>query len=399
MRSYFFLQCKRIKKILPLILGITLALFLAVGLLLALLPQGEEQAPARFRIGITGDTKNEFIALGVGAFQTFDSSRFTIEFEMMEQEQAQEEFAKGRISAYVILPENFIEKALHGTLDPIQYVTGSGESGLVPIFKYEITEAITDLLIYSEKGTYGFAAVGEELGMRPEEISRRMDEISLEYVAMIIHRADVYTVETVGVAEGDSLIDYYIGGLSVFLLMLMGLPFAVVMIRKDASLSLMLRAKGHSPLRQLLCEYGAHCGAMLLLIGLLFALLWAGQGFGLLPADPLAALWGRMLPVLMMVCAFNLFLFEACASFVSGVLTHFLLTLGLCYLSGCFYPLYAFPITVQKMAPFLPTGAARLWLTPDAPLQSLGLIGGYLLLFFLLAQAVRSHKLQRRSIG
>ena len=66
-----------------------------------------------------------------------------------------------------------------------------------------------------------------------------------------------------------------------------------------------------------------------------------------------------LIPVIVMLSAFNLMLFEISKNVVSGVLLHFFSTLLLCYISGCLYPIYAFPEIIQKLDYILPTGIAR----------------------------------------
>ena len=45
---------------------------------------------------------------------------------------------------------------------------------------------------------------------------------------------------------------------------------------------------------------------------------------------------------------------------IGGVLMQFFVTLALCFVSGCLYPITFFPDAVQKLAKFLPTGIARM---------------------------------------
>ena len=60
-----------------------------------------------------------------------------------------------------------------------------------------------------------------------------------------------------------------------------------------------------------------------------------------------------------MVSAFNLMIFELSGNLVNGMLLHFFSALSLCYVSGCFFPIYSFPTIVQPLSVFLPTGVAR----------------------------------------
>ena len=56
-------------------------------------------------------------------------------------------------------------------------------------------------------------------------------------------------------------------------------------------------------------------------------------------------------------------LFTLSGNMVSGLLLHFFGAIGLCYVSGCIYPISAFPMAVQRLAAWLPTGIARHYLS------------------------------------
>ena len=57
--------------------------------------------------------------------------------------------------------------------------------------------------------------------------------------------------------------------------------------------------------------------------------------------------------------ALSFFLFTLARDYMAGVLLHFFGTLTLCFISGCMYPVYFFPVALQKISAYLPTGLAR----------------------------------------
>ena len=82
-----------------------------------------------FKIAISGDTDSEYIGLGLTAVQTIDDTRITIEFLELKEEEAKAALKSGNISAYVVLPENFIDNAIAGNVDKIRFVTTAGDLG------------------------------------------------------------------------------------------------------------------------------------------------------------------------------------------------------------------------------------------------------------------------------
>ena len=89
-------------------------------------------------------------------------------------------------------------------------------------------------------------------------------------------------------------------------------------------------------------------------------------------------------------------LFTLSGNMVSGLLLQFFGVIGLCYVSGCIYPISAFPMAVQQLAAWLPTGIARHYLsTAFSDASAWGSLGGlmlYTLAFLALALLVRVRK-------
>ena len=399
MKKYFNLQLKLCGKLLPFVLGVTLALVLGLGLILSgLLTAFRSNEESKvFKVAMSGDTDNTYLQWGLAALQMADDSQFSVSVLEMSREQAHAALEKGEISAYVILPEDMMEKALAGEdFEPITYVTSAGVEGISSFLKREVTKLVTEIVVYSQKGSYGLQELLE--AHDPEaEIEDNMTALALEYADIIIHRDEFYKAEVLGVSDGLTTGDYYICAAVIILLMLMGLPYAAIYIRRDYALPRMLRSRGFSGARQLICEYGAHSLSMLLLGAFLLALAAAAlKVTGVETALPLGGLALGLIPVLLMIAALNMLVFTLSGNIVSGLLLHFFGAIGLCYVSGCIYPISAFPMAVQKVAGFLPTGIARQHLsTAFSGASGWGSLGGlvlYSLMFFGLALLVRVRK-------
>lgn len=185
MKRYFYLQLKRGLKVFPFILLTALiilasvaAIFLAVQ---SRMQNSEENQ--RFKIAITGDLDDKYSQLGLAVLQNFDDTRFAIELVEMTTDEAEAQLKKGAVSAYVVLPENFIERALSGDVDRVTYVTSAGGQNIVSMFKNEFTALITDMVVHSEKGTYAISSAVKDSGL--SGAGKYMDELSMEYVDLI----------------------------------------------------------------------------------------------------------------------------------------------------------------------------------------------------------------------
>ena len=78
---------------------------------------------------------------------------------------------------------------------------------------------------------------------------------------------------------------------------------------------------------------------------------------------------------------------------VSFVLLQFFLSTALCFVSGCMYPVYFFPVSVQRVAAWLPAGLARSQLasciTGENDVQTLLLLLAYALVFSIVGISAR----------
>lgn len=390
MGKYFVLQIKRLLRLLPLVLCVVLVLFgslsAAYGAMLRMDEADGDQT--RFKVGMCGTAGDTYIQLALAALETFDSSRFAIEIVEMEEAEAERVMNRGEIAAYVVIPEGFVEEAMYGRILPLKFVSTVGAAGVVSVLKEEITHVIGDILVGAQKGIY---AAGEAMSDAGHSSGRVINDLSIEYAEFAFFRSKTYSVTELGISDGLGLAGYLLCGFSVLFLLLICLPFASVYVRRDPSFGRMLAARGRYAADQICCEFLAFFLTVAVLACALVSVLWAGGVLQVYYTDWSAALYA--LPALLVICALSFLLFEMAADLISGVLLHFFGTLALCFVSGCLYPAFFFPESVQKLAAWLPTGLARIQfagaLTGDRSAYATVALLGYSLLFFLLALGIR----------
>ncbi len=405
MLKYFFLQLKRLSRVFVIIMSVTLILVLGVSLILTMLTDRavDSSEKQKFRIAMCGDTDGEYIKLGLNALESLDDSRFSLEIIVMSEEDARRSLLDGDISAFVILPENFIENALAGDFSTITFVTAAGQNNVVAMFKNEIAYLVTDLVVYSQKGTYGTydALVNNNASDDAYEL---MNLISLEYTQLVFDRSGVYSYRALGISDGMGLIEYYICSISILFCMIMGIPFSCIYIKKDRSLDRIMLSRGYRERVVLICEYAVHALCMLLLCVMsVMVLKYTGVTSGTLAGIDREYLFDfaiRMIPIVLMISAFNIMIFELFDNIVSGVVSHFFLALSLCYTSGCMYPIFTLPKVMQQVSAVLPTGIARSYsagaFTQQQCMSKLWMIAAYTLGFLCVAYIVRVYKTRMR---
>ena len=410
MKTYLYLQCKRVLRFFPFVATVSAVMLLSLAIILnnAVFLDSNSEEKQRFRVAIVGNSEDSYLDLAMSAAETFDSSRFSVEFLKIDEETAQNSLREGSISAYVVVPDGFVRSALRGNLKTLKYVTTTGSSELAGIFKDELTSVISRVLEEAQKGVYGLGNALRENDLQ-EMTSEHMDSISIEYLTFILDRNNLYRTNELGLSDNVALPEYLLCGISVLFLFLIGLPYAPVFIRKDFSLNKKLITQGHKNYKQILSEFIAYFLVNVLLVVLiLFILTFAGSIMGGVVSEFTPAIADiftiivQILPVMLVLTSISFLLFELSENIVNGILIYFFSTIALCYVSGCLYPIYTFPQIIQDISVFLPTGIARSHfancITGASSLSALWLII-YSAVFLSISLILRIHKTTGRYDG
>ena len=353
MGKYFYLQLKRLLKIIVPVLLVAAILFgclaLAYQAVVSLTDDSKEQTKIKF--GVVGTAGDTFLEMGMLALNTIDSSRFAIRFVTMEEAEAEEQMRRGEIAAFVVIPEGFIDKAMCGEIMPVKYVSTAGAVGIVTLLKDEITKMVEDIVIETQKGIFG---AGDAL--RDEGLSggAAENEITFKYFDFIFSRSKMYAVSQLGNAEEIGLEEYLLSGFCVVLLTLVCLVFAPMMVRSDMSIARVLAAARRPVALQAFCDFSVYLIGIFSVIAVLMGVaLYTGW------VELTAGLVVQWIAIVIAMGALSFLLYELTSNLISGVLLQFFALLALCFVSGCFYPVTFFPEPVQTLAAYLPTGIAR----------------------------------------
>ena len=90
MRKYFYLQIKRLLKILPPLLIACLVISVALGIFLGGMIENDKNDAKnqKFKISVVGSTKDNYLSMGITALETLDSTRFAVEIEQTDEKTA-----------------------------------------------------------------------------------------------------------------------------------------------------------------------------------------------------------------------------------------------------------------------------------------------------------------------
>lgn len=366
--AYVLAQLKRALRVAPAQLAADLLVCACAGMFAYLLvAQGALAAGgARYRIGMVGDLTDSYLGFGITALQEMDDSRFMIELVGMSEEEAEAAFSRGELYAVMRVPDGLLASVVCGDNDClITYTPAEGQKGLGTMVMGEITDIASTLVTSSQSAIYAMQRVLVDQG-RGDEVSRETDKLNLSLINLVLSRSGFCEVEILGYADGLSMELYYFCHAVLLFLLLAGLLNCALFARRSEALAQFMKGRGVGAFPQILGEYLAYLG--LVVMGLLVLCLplacafarelivipeWEGMG-----ASPFWAFFGTLFPVAAMFGAMQFFLYEAAEGIVNGILLQLFCGIGLGYLAGYFYPSAFFPERMRMIGRILPSGAA-----------------------------------------
>ncbi len=409
MKAYFISQIKRVFKLLPVIIAVTILLCLVLAVVFGTVLKLDSQSDKnnKFVIAIVGDTEDTYLDMGIKALETIDSSRFAIEFTHTDEENAKTSLKNGDVSAFVVIPDDFVESVMYGEIIPIKFYTSPDSVGMVTIFKDEITKAVSDILIESQRGIYGlYHAMGKNA--TEAQAVEHMNELCIEYVELILNRSDMYDNKLLGISDGLSVEGYFLCGFITLFFFLFGIACTPVFVKRDLTLNKILLSKGKGSLKQIISEFLAYLSVLMLMVVMVLLVLSL--------ITPLKAIVPeleymdlsyafmlsiKLIPIIAMIASFHFILFELTSDIISGVLLQFLASVAVTYICGCFYPIQFFPTAIQRVSVYLPASISRSFIAGCLKEESLvltllmSLI--YITVFIALTVIIRNYKLTGRS--
>jgi len=402
---YLSAQTKRAIKIYPAIIFFTALLTICISVIFTsiLIQSDEDESQMKIPVGVVGDFGDSFLGVGMFALKNFDSSKYYLDFISMTEDEAEKELESNDIRAYIVIPENFIENAINGDTQKIQYVSKNNPAILGPILMEEIISVVSDMVIDSQKGIYGFDAILDKYGTREEKSADLIKDISLDYVDIILDRENIFSVKYVDNSGGLGFKEYYFCVFFMLIVLLCGIICVQYATKSDLSLSRLLYSKGYGVVMQTIADFIPMFAMIALTSILCISVIGAFMGGGVIShvssVKDVLLFAIRALPSIVLVTVMQFLVYELVSNIISGVLLQVLVTVSTAYVSGLFFPIYTLPSAVRSLARFIPTKTAfdqvGNALRGDFGIFSVLLCVMYSVLLFALACAARKFKLRR----
>jgi len=408
-KTYLQLQIKRTTKIAPAILMITLATVFCIALTASILLYNNSKSgdKTKLNIGIVGDTTGTHLGIGITALENFDSSRYSIDFQEMPEEEAIRKLNNHEISGYIEIPDDFVEGIVTGDNHPATYVVLEDITGFETALMSEIANVASDWILLSQRAIYSM----QRIMLDSDECDRNTlyeytDELNLEYIKHILGRKEIYDVTETGIKDSITMEGYYICGIIIFFLLIWGISCNKLLLKKNYAMSKALYSRGIKNGWQLFCEYFCYLMftiSTLLVLAFIFGIVISIKDFGikeLKTAGVIDALFFviKIIPVIIMLTLMHTIFYEMVSGTVNAIVLQFIVAAVLAYISGCFYPNTFFPETIQSFAAILPSGVGfsyiRKSMTGMSVISDLGLITIYSMAFATISLFLRKHRME-----
>lgn len=375
--SYLRIQLKRTAVYLPFVLLISALILGTMFTIFTAASQSHMDDPGKqkVQIGIVGNTDNAYLNIIFRTLRTLDSSRYSLDFKFLDEDEANAELEAQRITSYLVIPDGYVEAIEKGEYPPLQVVCNSNTTGFGAAITREIVMSISDITTVSISTLdSGYSFVRENLS--DVSASGVYDKMVVRYIDVLLSRTQLYETKEVGVSFGQGFESYYMCALSVLFMMIWGVTAAPMFSRRNRELKKMLSADGFGTAGQISAEFMAYMLLMafgmicayvtaLLAVKLVSPIIWERIGMEL--SDIFAFAAKALFPMLVFG-AWNFMLFEAVNSTVSAILIQSLSAIVMGYASGAFYPPTMLPSQIRAFGQFLPSGVSIRFLSqPSVP--------------------------------
>lgn len=399
--SYFRLYLKKASKsfVAVALCVIILACVLALTAYVMVDTDQNNVSRQKIRVGIAGDTQGTHLGIGFETIAQADDISFSVDFVDMTEEEAEKALAELEISAYVLVPDNYVSSLVKGEDAVLTFVMTKSSADISAILMSEVAQVLSPLVTDSESGIYAMMDYGYDNDA--DGMADKINRLNLKYITEILDRSSAFKLSTLGI-DSLSTAEYYVCGIITFFLLVVSVACCPFFADKNLPMGRLLVSKGTKPWCIILCEYLSY----LTVVWLSVTLLSIGGGAICQLADMgIDPSWVFRLPVaifpcILMISSMQFVVYELTSGIISGVLAQFALSAALGYISGCFYPYYMFPQSIQRIASVLPSGITFEFLRENIALRENNVLGVcliYTAIFLVVSVLARKKRLSEET--
>lgn len=360
-KRYFKLLIKRNNSYLPFTLpGSIILCFFVIGLAAMIyLNLPLPGSTRKYEIGVVGDSDDKYLNLGVDIIMGHDSIGDVFEYRWTKSEkEAYRLFTHEKIDAYVIFHKGWKDSIETGKNNvPVKVVVASGQKGISSILIGKAIDTLSDFLGITQTSAFSVYEVGLEHG--DKNPGKESDDFIVDMLNLTLDRNRMISINNVkSPGGGYSSARNFTEGSTLFAMLLLGIIYSPIFLRRNVLIEKLLKARGVGAYRQVFLEYFSYLLHYLFCLLVVFLIMNAG----VTAINHRSIL--RFIPEIIIVSvAFSSMQF-LCFELTEGVVSSLMLQAGalagMSYISGYFYLKTMFPKPILLLGTVLPTGRALL---------------------------------------
>lgn len=377
------------------------------------LNSGDENS--KVKIGLAGADSSPYLKTGLTLLESAEGSKSAVSFvEYSSEKDAKDALRSGKVAAVLSIPEGLVDSLLAGGQGSMTCILPGSGTGMGTLLVRELSKTVSKIIGNLETASYTLSLFYQKSGVtNPDDIAAAQTDLLYTSIEKLLGRRHLFQIRRIQTDTTLTIESYYLAAMLLLLFLLLGVMCAGSYIRTRYALPALLKIRGLGPGGQIASEYLS----LLTLFLAVGVLLLPAVGFGLGKMDirfaelirfghPLfegfMVFCARSVPVLFLIAALDLMLYELADSLIAGVLLHFLTMIALSYLSGVFYPVSSMPSAVRALSPFLPTAQALIYETgllkrDTASFSSLYLMLAWSAVFLCVTVLLRRRNILRKA--
>lgn len=305
-------------------------------------------------LGVVMEDDSELAVTVKDAVLGMSEVNSSIDFQFVSRDEAMDRLSSGRLAAALIIPEDTAYNIIHGVNTPMTVVFPEN-SGMEAVIIKEIADSLSTMLSSAQAGIYSIYDFynNHNAAAYKSDALRRMN---LKYINLVATGDTMFDTNEVTATGSIPLMTYYIAGSLVLFALLFGTNCFSFIKTMPSVTSKVLTLNGTPLILQGLSSY----------LSILLA-----QTVVIFTTVPVVVLTMNMFNLtlslsgiirLIIVIPVFLLLSSSIMYFVSVLTVHnmgrimitFFVSIGMCFLSGCFIPLVMLPGIIQIISRFMP---------------------------------------------
>ena len=370
-RLYLLLEIKKYLLSFPRICGGLFLILLLTGsyFLLYQLYSTKQQEHSIIQIGITADPEEPYLDWMIQTIESMEDLKYSCHFEFVSETEGMKRLQSGDYTALFLIPPDYIRSLIAGDEAILRIRFCQGQTTIADFLVKELGNAASQIMLDTQAGIYAMQDIYRENHW--QNMSKDEFSLNIRYLQKVLNRREIYAYEEIQATGTTSDRTHYFAVAILCFLTALGFTCTAVLHRESHVFVDKLKLYGLGCWQQILAKEIAMIlcfgGIYLFLSFLLAALSPRIPGFHVLmhqSADSdsyLHAVFltgGKLLaiiPVLFVICAYILWIYEISPNNMSNILLLFVSFIVLAYLSGYFYPLSYLPDSIQQISGYLPT--------------------------------------------